>query len=755
MPRSRSVFGSSESSLLRISKDEVVHDLSSWLLPVIAAVGFILAVLSVVQTVKSGWNMNYSMDVFVYLTAVTLLVLRRHLSSRGVIVGLMIIGTIDGTINLFAGGLAGPFVLSFTAVVMLAGIFFGLRAAVISLLLSISLIGLVGSFYVTGLIDTPQHVAVIQKTAMAWMGRISTFLLYVSCFILLIRAIQNRLNISLHDLAGRTEQLETAVQKLKDEIVSRQKTEQLLRAEEQRYRSLAENMQDTVFIQNLDFSVTYVSKSVQTMLGYTVDEALTIGKNLALYLTPESVKLVQASFEWCFAVASSGQNPEIPLMELEYIRKDGTKFWGELKVAFLFDAEGKPAGTQGIIRNISTRKESERVRRDMEERLSQSEKLEAVGLLAGGIAHDFNNQLAGIQGNAELIRRNKDLPSDVNSYISNILSSVKNSSELISKLLTFSRRSQHQNAIVNLHAIIDETVEILKHSIPKTIVISCRYKATRHELTGDYVSLQNAMLNLGINARDAMRNGGTLTFESENVSFANKTPALNPGSLANGDYLLLRVRDTGTGMDAKTVSRIFEPFFTTKEIGKGTGMGLSLVYATVKNHKGAIEVQSESGNGSVFCMYFPLFQSNLAPQESISANASVQISGLNILVIEDEQNVANMLVRLLKTSGHNVFRCEDGSDALKYLANHAAETDLILMDMIMPKLTGVATFNGIRAIDPSASVIVMSGYSSDGDVSALINAGAAGYLKKPFTISELESAIATAIDGGRRRFKPV
>jgi PAS domain S-box-containing protein len=390
--------------------------------------------------------------------------------------------------------------------------------------------------------------------------------------------------------------------------------------------------------------------------------------------------------------------------------------------------------------------------KQMAERLRQMEKMDAIGQLAGGIAHDFNNQLAGIMGYADLLRARLD-DERLRRYVDCILAASHRSADLTQQLLAFARKGQYRSVEVDLHAIVAEVVAILQHTIDRRIEIQQILKASPPTTTGDPSQLQSAILNLAINARDAMPRGGELIFETKTVELDDAYCRNAPYPMEPGRYVRLSVTDSGCGMDAQTRKRIFEPFFTTKEVGKGSGMGLAAVFGTVKHHGGSVNVYSEPGRGSTFAVYLPLAAQHSAEAESPGAEKIGGPCRARILVADDEEIFRGLAQDLLETAGHTVRTKKNGASAVEYYQKHREEIDLVILDMVMPKMDGAEAFRAIRAFDPDAKVLLASGYSINGAAQTLLAEGVKGFLQKPFSREEMLRAIAEALheepQGGR------
>jgi PAS domain S-box-containing protein len=396
-------------------------------------------------------------------------------------------------------------------------------------------------------------------------------------------------------------------------------------------------------------------------------------------------------------------------------------------------------------------------RKRAEEKQRQSEKLTAIGQLAGGIAHDFNNQLSVMLGYAGLLE-NRIADPELKRYAGSIVRAANRSGDLTRNLLSFSRQGRVENVPIDMHDLIGEVVELLTHSIDRRIAIRKEFEAGYAFVEGDPANMQNALLNLALNARDAMPEGGDLVFATR----AAEIPALSTqgpswkgeawdpeddlSDLTPGSYLRISVSDTGTGMTEEVRNRIFDPFFTTKPLGKGTGMGMASVFGTVKSHKGKILVDTRLGSGTAFHLFLPLAGTAKPPIGERRGAASTPPRGLQVLIVDDELQVRNLIADILKAGGHKVLDASGGRDGLRILEERWREIDLIILDMVMADIDGFETFQRIRRIHPDAKVIISSGYSPAGRIEALLEMGAKGFLQKPFVREELERMIAGAMD---------
>ncbi|HKJ65808.1 MAG TPA: response regulator, partial [Desulfopila sp.] len=383
----------------------------------------------------------------------------------------------------------------------------------------------------------------------------------------------------------------------------------------------------------------------------------------------------------------------------------------------------------------------EEEREELELLFRQSQKMEAVGTLAGGIAHDFNNILQMISGQVQLLlMKKKDEDADYETLVE-IDQTIARASELVRRLLTFSRKMKTTPQRMNVNNMVESTVRLLRRTIPKMITIETDLEDALADVRADYNQMEQILMNLTANGVDAMPEGGLLRISTENLQLDRHRSRLLHIEL--GNYVVLRVSDTGMGMDETVQKRIFEPFFTSKDIGKGTGLGLSTVYGIVQDHGGAITCNSQPGQGAAFAIYFPA----LAERSRESAPApppedNTQLSGLEmILVVDDEALVREITEDMLSRFGYKVLLAENGEDALELFVDRKEEIDLILTDLGMPGMGGEKLIEKLRALDPQVKIIIASGYLSTSSTSKAESLGAQGFLQKPYQLKTMLKTI--------------
>ncbi|WP_005032439.1 ATP-binding protein [Holophaga foetida] len=442
--------------------------------------------------------------------------------------------------------------------------------------------------------------------------------------------------------------------------------------------------------------------------------------------------------------ANMARENQMEMVRWQWITRKGDRRLVEMVLTPVDVPGGHFQGCLGIAVDITEQVAAEESLRVQEEQLRQSQKMDAIGQLAGGVAHDFNNMLAGILGSAELLA--EELPEDAphRALVKTIIQASERAAELTSKLLAFSRKGKLVSTALDLHRIIQDTLGLLSRSVDKRIEIRQALNARNPQVVGDPSQLENALLNLCINARDAMPEGGVLTVETEDVRL--REPLSDPVGfhIEAGAYVRLSVRDTGHGIPPEIRARIFEPFFTTKAEGRGTGLGLAAVYGIVKSHRGALQVESEPGQGSAFNILLPLDE--VPRPEPVHESVREQHRGEGtILVIDDEDMIRSTTARILGSMGYRILQAVDGAEGIRVFEAHHQEIRLVLLDMVMPGLSGRETFQRLRSLDPEVRVIAASGFANDQSVNDMLAGGLMGFLHKPFGMKSLVEAIRQAL----------
>ncbi|MBU4404529.1 MAG: response regulator [Candidatus Aminicenantes bacterium] len=419
------------------------------------------------------------------------------------------------------------------------------------------------------------------------------------------------------------------------------------------------------------------------------------------------------------------------------VGSDNRRGWLELHAFPLFDSSGRVNGVIEYVRDISERKL-------LEERFLQAQKMESIGLLAGGIAHDFNNILGGILGYASWLKTNIKSDHPFFRPVDTIEKSAQRAAELTAQLLAFARGGKYDIRPSNLNSIISESIKLLAGTLDKSIVIETRLNESLPTVEIDVGQIQQVLINLCVNARDAMPGGGRLTIQSA-LARLSEGDVRSQVDAKPGWFAVMAVSDSGVGMDGNTKQRIFEPFFTTKEKGKGTGLGLSMVYGVVKNHGGFVNVYSESGEGSTFKVYLPLsgkpeIMENVVETEMARGHETV-------LIIDDEEAIRQVASDILGSYGYRVQLAADGEEGIAVYRRLAEQIDLVILDMVMPRQGGRETFLKLQEINPQVRVLFSTGYSQNDTVNEILALGVRGFIQKPYQIRDLLAKVREILDG--------
>lgn len=698
---------------------------------------------SVVRAVQDGWQNLFSLHAGLVACAGIVYAVRDRLPFRALVGVLLGIATVDGLSNMLTYGIASNGFLVLACVAVLASLAFGRRGALGGLGVAVGVWAVGAALFVSGAKDLGDALVVQLYSPWSWLSQIAAAVLFTTVVVGAAHVTQRRLARSLVDEQRRRRELELLNRELSTQVAQRERAERELADRERTFRLLAENMEDGLFVQDMNLNPVYGNPACERLFGYSRDELMRM--RMSDYMTPDSLQRAMALFSKYVQLAMEDESVEVPLMEYEYVRKDGSTFWGELRVGFLRDASGKPERTQGILRDVTERRRAEEEKVRLESQLQQAEKMRAIGQLAGGIAHDFNNQLTGITMGAGLIARGLPDQSEIRRYVEFVQTCAKRSAELTLKLLSFGRNEPGVANATPVHDMVREVVAILEHSVDKGIRIESRLEATRSVVRADAAQLQSALLNMGLNARDAMPRGGALTFETETCRVQVARTTASGLTLARGDYLRLRVTDTGLGMDELTRKRIFEPFFTTKPRGQGTGLGLSTAYGTISGLGGAIDVESSLGKGTKFEVYLPLAQDDESAGEVpwVAPRAGAG----RLLLVDDETTVRLATEEILRALGYQVRGCEDGEQAIAVYEREGGTFRALVLDVSMPKVGGRDVFVAVRARDPRAKVLFVSGYAPEGELGPLLQEENVRFLQKPFTEGELSRALEQLLEG--------
>lgn len=489
---------------------------------------------------------------------------------------------------------------------------------------------------------------------------------------------------------------------------------------------------DAVIATDREGRVSRINPVAEHLVGWPARDAA--GRHLGeIFRTAGSGNGIAASL----LEAAVGRGESVSLAEgATLVSRDGT----ERRIS---DSASPIRAHGGVIRGMVVVFRDVSEQSAMEERLRQTQKMETIGRLAGGVAHDFNNLLGGIIGYADLLIAGLAGDRRLHGYAERIVETADRAAGLTRNLLAFSRKRQLQDSHVDLHQSLRDVIGILEQTIDRRILIQTRFEAAAPFVKGDLSQIQSAILNLGVNARDAMPEGGTITIATADVALDGPGARALPDPVDPGRYVEITVSDTGAGMEPEVQEHIFEPFFSTKPVGKGTGLGLPAVYGTVRAHRGTIQVRSAPGAGSAFRILLPT-TSEVAPEVAPRPPEASAGTGC-ILVVDDEKIIRTMASDMLRELGYEVLLAEDGDEGIEVFRRERERISLVILDVIMPKRSGPDSFRALKALDPGVRVLISSGFDFDTASRSLVSEGLAGFLQKPFRYSELSETIAAAL----------
>jgi signal transduction histidine kinase/CheY-like chemotaxis protein len=537
------------------------------------------------------------------------------------------------------------------------------------------------------------------------------------------------LSLNLHVL--HHENLPVAICVFARDITAQNKAEALAGEREERYRQIVENAPLGIFRRRVDGPYDYVNHWLLRQFECETEEEYftNYAKIDQRWVHPEEYKKLEELLL---------EKRQVLGFESEVRLANGKTKW-LLLYAFL---DKSNEYINGFAVDITTQKQGIAERERLQEQLHHSQKMDTIGKLAGGVAHDFNNMLSGIVGATELLQLGGNSNEEIATYLDLIMTACGKASDLTSKLLTFARKARITFAPINLEHLLKDTIALLTRTIDKRIAISFENFAALTTAIGDATMLENLLLNMGVNASHAMPNGGTLKFTLRARELEEEYCAVCPFDITPGTFLEIEVRDSGCGMSVEVQKRIFEPFFTTKEQGKGTGLGLAAAYGTIQDHHGAINVYSEVNVGTVFHVYLPLSKGVAVPLKK----KTDAIRGTGVILLVDDEDVVRLTAkRILESLGYEVRTASDGVEAVQLYEKSHNEIDLVILDMIMPRMNGTETFHRMRGIDSGAQIVISSGFSKENDLDVLRECGLAGYIWKPFSRAELSQTVADVL----------
>jgi len=512
------------------------------------------------------------------------------------------------------------------------------------------------------------------------------------------------------------------------DITERKQTEDALRKSEEKYRLLIDNLPNIVFKGYKDGSVDFIDDKIELLTGYKKDAFNSRKINWLDIIVEEDKEKVRHTFIEALKADKSY------VREYRINTKTGDILWIQEGSQIVCDESGEIEYIGGAFLDITSNKK-------LEIQLQQLEKIESVGTLAGGIAHDFNNLLMGIQGRTSLMLMGSDSSQTHFEHLKGIEDYVKSAADLTKQLLGFARGGKYDVKATNLNDLIENQNRMFGRTT-KEITIHEKYEKALWTVEADQGQIKQVLLNIYVNAWQAMPGGGDLYVQTENILI--DADYSKPYHVEPGKYVKVSVTDTGVGMDAKTRKRIFDPFFTTKEMKRGTGLGLASAYGIIKNHHGFINVYSEKGEGTTFNFYLPVSEKEAVMEKEYPIEV-LRGTGA-VLLVDDEDIITNVGRKIIEKLGYTVLVAKSGKEAIQIYKENRDRIDMVILDMIMPKMNGGETYDNLKAFNPNIKVLLSSGYSINGQATEILERGCNGFIQKPFNIGELSKKIRDILD---------
>jgi PAS domain S-box-containing protein len=532
----------------------------------------------------------------------------------------------------------------------------------------------------------------------------------------------------------RTADLEKAGEKLKAEMGQRLQTELELGENREKYRIILESIEEGYFETDLGGDIIFYNDAASRILGWRKSELL--GMNWRQYTSQDTAEKLSGIFKEVYRTGTPCR-----AIEFEIIRKDRKKRYIEMSISLVRNADGEPQGFRGIGRDTTDRRLADYERQRLEEQLQQTQRLKAIGTLAGGIAHDFNNLLMGILGNVEMLLIALDVTDPRYENARNIERCVRSGADLTRQLLGYGRGGKYFVKPTNLNEIVRKSSTMFGRT-KKEIQVICTYQEAIWTVEVDRNQIEQVMVNLYLNAWQAMAHRGTIHVRTKNTFLDEDF--VQPYEVPPGRYVVVSVADTGSGMDKEVQKRIYEPFFTTKKMGKGTGMGLASAFGILKNHSGIIHFTSTTGKGTTFFIYLPA--SDRRVEIDATTKTSVRVGSETILIVDDEDQILDACGAMLNQLGYHTIRAKNGKEAVEIFGKENANIDLIILDMIMPEMDGLTAYEHLKEIDPNVKVLLASGYSMTDNVKEIVARGCDEFIQKPFTMARLSRVIRELLD---------
>jgi PAS domain S-box-containing protein len=661
-------------------------------------------------------------------------------------VGVLAICFVQGLgIILWAGIFSGGPAWLFTMAVV-AGLLLGVKAAFYVLLLNSVTLATVGGLAFCGSLG-PDYLffSSLPRALMAGFSFVLLNLLTAVSVSVLLQGLQSLIEkeeVAKRVLKREQRKLIAAKEKLKVEIQNRKQIAADLKKSKEKYRLMTEKINDIIWTMDLDMNFSYISPAIEKVQGWTAEEALQL--SIDQFLTPEALETSQQALaEQLLLGEKTGDYRFSTILLLEQFQKSGATIWTEVTASFILDDGGYPVGILGVTRDVTERQRNQIEKEELQEKLNRAQKMESLGLLAGGVAHDLNNVLSGIVSYPDLILMDLSPDSPLRASVDAIKDSGLKAASIVQDLLTLARRGVTTTSVLNMNHIIQEYLSSPEYKKllsfhPNITVTVTEGKSANIE--GSAVHLRKTIMNLVSNAAEAQPQGGSIHITT--ASRHLDRPYQGYQKILPGDYVVIQVQDRGEGITEEDLQRIFEPFYTKKVMGRsGTGLGMAVVWGTMRDHHGYIDISSQTGHGTTVTLYFPMTHRKRSEQMLAQDLEKLKGQGESILVVDDLKSQRRIATHLLTKLGYRVETVASGEAAVKRLGE--APFDLVVLDMIMDpdQLDGLDTYKQIVELHPGQKAIIASGYAETDRVKEAYALGVGAYVKKPYTITRIGSAV--------------